>query len=114
MVRQIIADKNAQEDSRIIVIHKENGGLSSARNAGLNVAKGAYISFIDSDDTIHPQFIEILLHLCKQYDCDISQCDYLTVADHSVKLPLNPQQSLLIYNSRQAIYQLCCTINAVT
>lgn len=108
-----IADKNAQEDSRIIVIHKENGGLSSARNAGLNVAKGAYISFIDSDDTIHPQFIEILLHLCKQYDCDISQCDYLTVADYSVKLPLNPQQSLLIYNSRQAIYQLCCTRNAV-
>lgn len=61
-----IADKNAQEDSRIIVIHKENGGLSSARNAGLNVAKGAYISFIDSDDTaIQERFLGDIIPIKK-------------------------------------------------
>ena len=50
----------AQKDNRIRVIHKENGGVSSARNAGLRIAKGEWISFIDSDDWIHPQFFEIL------------------------------------------------------
>lgn len=49
-----------KKDSRIIVIHKENGGLSSARNAGINIATGDYISFIDSDDFIDLTMIEKL------------------------------------------------------
>ena len=49
-----ICDLWAHKDSRIKVIHKENGGLSDARNAGLNVAQGKYISFVDSDDWIAP------------------------------------------------------------
>ena len=47
-----ICDKLKQEDCRICVIHKSNGGLSSARNAGIQVAKGKYISFVDSDDDV--------------------------------------------------------------
>ena len=47
-----ICDKYASQDSRVVVIHKENGGLSSARNAGLFVSKGKYVAFIDSDDMI--------------------------------------------------------------
>ena len=107
-----ICDNNAELDSRIIVIHKENGGLSSARNAGLDIAKGEYIAFIDSDDTIHPQFIEILVGLCEQFECDIAQCDYLVVAENSIKLPLNTQQSIMLYNNRQSMHELCCTGNA--
>lgn len=102
-----ICDDSAEKDARIIVIHKENGGLSSARNAGLNIAKGEYISFVDADDTIHPQFIEILIALCIQYDCDIAQCDFLAVTENSLKLPLNSQQSIKLYNNRQAIHELC-------
>lgn len=57
-----ICNKWAQKDSRIIVIHKMNGGLSSARNTGLKIAKGKYISFIDSDDFIANNAIEIMFN----------------------------------------------------
>ena len=61
-------------DGRIKVIHKENGGLSDARNAGLREAQGTYVAFIDSDDCIHTEFVERLLSLCKKYGCSISKC----------------------------------------
>ena len=103
----VICDKNSMEDNRIIVIHKENGGLSSARNAGLDIATGRYISFVDADDTLNLQFIEVLLKLCQKYDCDIAQCDFLTVTNKSLKLPLNPQQLLLFYSGKQALHEMC-------
>ena len=58
-----ICDEYASNDKRIRVIHKENGGLSSARNAGLDVATGEYISFIDSDDYVSENFIKRLYDL---------------------------------------------------
>jgi len=69
-----ICDEYAKQDNRIKVIHKENGGLSSARNAGLDVAKGEYISFIDSDDAISFDFIQRLYGLCLKNQVDISVC----------------------------------------
>lgn len=53
-----MCDDYAAKDSRIIVIHKKNGGLSSARNAGIDIAKGDYLMFIDSDDYVEPDFCE--------------------------------------------------------
>ncbi len=53
-----------KKDERIKVIHKENGGLSDARNAGIEIAKGEYLSFIDSDDYVHKDFIKVLYGLC--------------------------------------------------
>ena len=69
-----MCDEYAKKDNRIKVIHKENGGLSSARNAGLDIATGEYISFIDSDDAISSNFIEYLHNLCKKNKVDISVC----------------------------------------
>ena len=60
-----MCDEWAKRDSRIRVVHKKNGGLSSARNAGLDVAKGEYISFVDSDDFICKDALENLYNRIK-------------------------------------------------
>lgn len=67
-----ICDEYAQKDNRIIVLHKKNGGLSSARNAALDVATGNYILCVDSDDYIHPRAVEKLYDACITYNSDIS------------------------------------------
>lgn len=69
------AEKIAKDDSRIIVLHKINGGLSEARNTGINIANGKYITFIDSDDYIDKRFIEKLLYSALKFNADIIQCD---------------------------------------
>lgn len=66
-----ICDEYAKKDSRIKVIHQENKGLSSARNAALDIMTGEYIAFIDSDDFIESKSIEILLHDCIEYNSEI-------------------------------------------
>ena len=76
-----ICESYAQKDGRITVFHKKNGGLSDARNYGIKQAKGKYICFIDSDDCIDKQYIEILYHMCKENNCKIAQCDYLKFWD---------------------------------
>ena len=69
-----MCDAWAAKDSRIKVIHKENGGLSDARNAGLAVATGEYISFIDSDDYIAPEFVAELHEAMLHTGADIAEC----------------------------------------
>lgn len=66
-----ICDVYKEKDSRITVIHKKNGGLSDARNTGLNICNGDYISFVDSDDYLSPYFYEILMGVAKKKNCDI-------------------------------------------
>lgn len=72
-----ICDEYAADDKRIYVIHKENGGQSTARNAALDCAKGEYITFVDSDDYIHTDFVKIMYETIIAYDGDIVQCDYI-------------------------------------
>lgn len=71
-----ICDSYESLDSRIIVIHKENGGLSSARNAGIDISKGEYLSFIDSDDFVSPYFIEVLYQCIREKEVSISSLMY--------------------------------------
>ena len=70
-----ICDDYAKVDSRIKVIHKKNGGLSNARNAGMKVATGEYISFIDSDDYISLDFINVLYDTIVSVNSDIVECN---------------------------------------
>lgn len=58
-----IIDELAKKDNRIVCVHKENGGVSSARNAGLKIATGEYVTFIDGDDWVEPNYVSYLLNL---------------------------------------------------
>ncbi|OME03476.1 glycosyltransferase family 2 protein, partial [Paenibacillus odorifer] len=72
-----ICDEYAKKDNRIKVIHKENAGLSSARNAGIHISKGSYICFIDSDDWINKEFINMLFLKIIEYDADVVVCGFI-------------------------------------
>lgn len=71
-----ICDVWAKKDGRINVIHKENGGLSSARNAGLKTADGEYILFFDSDDFVKSDIVEFLFNLSERYGADVAKCGF--------------------------------------
>lgn len=71
------------EDARVVAVSKENGGVSSARNVGLSIAKGDFVAFVDSDDYIHPQYFELLMDAQKVTSADIVACDYRTVSDQT-------------------------------
>ena len=76
-----ICDECAKADSRIKVIHKVNGGLSDARNAGIDAATGDYLAFVDSDDIIHTRFIEMLYALANYLNADISSVEFKNFYD---------------------------------
>ena len=76
-----LCDQLALEDSRIRVIHKENGGLASTRNVGIDAMTGDYVAFIDSDDHVAPEMIQSLYDLCKEHQVPIACCGIERVND---------------------------------
>lgn len=102
-----LCDAWAQRDARIRVIHKKNGGLSDARNVGLDAASGAYISFVDSDDYIAENFIETLYDLLHEYHTDISAVHWkLVYADApEVPAPLS-SRNVTLFQGADAIREL--------
>ena len=78
-----MCDAYAAEDKRIKVIHKANGGLSDARNHGLDAATGEYILFVDSDDYIHPNMLQAMSQLATEKNADIVQCSYIRGTENS-------------------------------
>ena len=82
-----MCDAWAEKDDRIKVIHKENGGGAAARNAGLNIAAGNLIAFVDSDDYLAPSMYEKLSDVLCKTGADIAECNYLSVQDDDVQTP---------------------------
>ncbi len=76
-----ICDRYARQDERIRVIHKPNGGLSDARNVGIEAAAGEYLAFVDSDDWVDQRMYEVLYKNLKKYDADIAECSYRSFYD---------------------------------
>ena len=82
-----LCDELALKDKRIQVIHKENGGSSSARNRGIELAKGAYLGFVDSDDYVAPEMYEILLRRIQESGMQIAQVARREIAESGEELP---------------------------
>ena len=87
-----ICDEYAKKDARIRVIHKENGGLSDARNAGMKIACGGYVIFIDSDDHIDADMLSYLYENLRKADADMATCGiYEVYADRIEKQEEEPE-----------------------
>ena len=102
-----ILERFASEDPRVRVIHKENGGVSSARNVGLDAANGDFITFADSDDTLEPDIYEILLGLIVKYRVQIAHCSYNRVRDGVVHSVGNTKQ-IYVQRREEALRDLTC------
>ncbi|WML47816.1 glycosyltransferase [Neobacillus sp. PS3-34] len=96
-----ICDEYAKKDSRVKVIHKENGGQASARNAGLDIAKGDYIGFVDSDDWIESDMYELLYDICMKNNCDMANCTSAIYFKN--RKVINGTHPLIIHNRNQAM-----------
>lgn len=81
-----ICDEYAQKDSRVLVIHKENGGQGMGRNVGMDNCSGDYIMFLDSDDLMAQDCVEYLLTICAENDCDMAVCDVAFFNDGAVPI----------------------------
>lgn len=82
---QTVCDELAQKDSRIAVIHKENGGPSTARNSGMEIAAGEFITFVDSDDWIEPNMYHDMITQLEKYDADMAVCSFYECKDDEKK-----------------------------
>lgn len=112
-----ICDDFACKDSRVKVLHKANGGLSSARNAGVKIAKGDFLMFVDSDDWVEPNFCETALDKLEKYDVDILSFGYNWIkSDGSIKEMSTDKDKILssekgieeLITLKDVIYNLPC------
>lgn len=96
-----ICDEYAEKDKRIKVLHKENGGVSSARNLGLDNANGEYVTFIDSDDFVDKRYLEVLCTNLKENNADISVCRFSKYINESFFLYQEsfPNKSVIEHNT---------------
>lgn len=96
-----MCDKWKAKDSRIVVIHQNNQGLSAARNTGIRVAKGEYLTFIDSDDWVSKTMLYDLLTLITKYDADISICNFISVSNENKKVKEKKRFTEKVYSQEE-------------
>ena len=81
----LLCDELAQNDQRIVVIHKPNTGVSDTRNVGINKSTGDYVAFVDSDDFVSPKFVEYMLNAAEQNNLDMVACGFKRVHEKNKK-----------------------------
>lgn len=96
-----ICDDYKKKYNNIIVIHKENEGQSIAREYGIKIAKGEYISFVDSDDFLNEKYYEKMIRLLEKSDCDIAVCDYIKFSTN--KLNYNNANNKNYFKERKIV-----------
>ncbi|WP_455537647.1 glycosyltransferase [Terrisporobacter sp.] len=100
-----ICEEYCKSDDRFKVIHKKNGGVSSARNLGLSKVSGDYICFIDPDDWIEADMIEHLYELTQKYNCDMGICGYYKEENKTI-LNKNSNREILTYSKYDALNKI--------
>ena len=100
-----MCDEYAKKDKRIKVIHKENGGVGSARNKGIEKSTGDYITFVDSDDWIEKEFIHEMLDIANKYKVDYVTCGYYRVYE-SKKEIINGNLEEIVIDSKEYVNKL--------
>lgn len=101
-----ICEVYSEKFANVYTYHKKNGGLSDARNFGLTKCTGSYIYFLDSDDWIRGNTIEILYNLMKEYKADISESQYEKVLDENHKYTYDEKIKINVYTGLEASYNL--------
>jgi len=105
-----ICERFQQNDDRIRLVRKENGGLSDARNSGLAHITGDYITFVDSDDILAQDFVAHMLNIAQKYDGDIVECKYVKFSEEieitSNEKILPDENQVTVYNAEEALKHL--------
>ncbi|MFI3283607.1 MAG: glycosyltransferase family 2 protein [Erysipelotrichaceae bacterium] len=106
----LLCDELAKKDHRIIVIHKANGGLSDARNKGINVSKGQYITFVDSDDYVNANFISSMIEQIKKVQSEICIANVNQDSDTSdvVTHTITREKALKYLSTRSWVLSIAC------
>lgn len=103
-----MCDELKQKDKRILVIHKKNGGLSSARNVGMKVSNGQYLSFVDSDDYISNEMIEKMMTAIQATNSEMACCGRYVVYDDGKKDKKFVNPNIQTLTANQALREMLC------
>lgn len=101
-----ICDKWAKFDNRVNVVHKPNGGVSDARNTALDLLSGEYITCVDGDDSVAPDYIEIMYKLVQKYDCELAMCNYELSYDGNASKYSNISYKEKVFSAVEATKEL--------
>ena len=102
-----ICDSFSEEDNRVTVIHKNNQGLSAARNIGIELARGQFVTFIDSDDVVEEGYLEVLIQLIYRYGAEVAACgSYVFDQTSSKTAKRSANYKPVIMSNREAVLSL--------
>lgn len=104
----VMCDSWAEKDSRIRVIHKVNGGLSDARNVGLDIANGKWIAFVDSDDWVAPDYLSAMYDAVAETGAVLAACDLQMVYDETEAAVSEAPGALRVCTTEEALTDIIC------